>query len=86
MNALTAGTVMERTHTPLSVWFWGACLANRISMEHPMIFVVAILSAFGLGSVAAAFGAPAPYAMTLALGATIGFLMGAASARTWWRA
>lgn len=24
--ALTAGTVMERTHTPLSVWFWGAYL------------------------------------------------------------
>lgn len=25
-NALTAGTVMERTHTPLSVWFWAAYL------------------------------------------------------------
>jgi len=24
--ALTAGTVMERTHTPLNVWFWGAYL------------------------------------------------------------
>ena len=24
---LTAGTVMERTHTPLTVWFWGAYLA-----------------------------------------------------------
>lgn len=24
--ALTAGTVMERTHTPLSTWFWGAYL------------------------------------------------------------
>lgn len=24
--ALTAGTVMERTHTPLSIWFWGAYL------------------------------------------------------------
>lgn len=23
---LTAGTIMERTHTPLSVWFWGAYL------------------------------------------------------------
>ena len=22
-TSLTAGTVMERTHTPLSVWFWG---------------------------------------------------------------
>ena len=25
-NRLTAGTVMEKTHTPLSVWFWGAYL------------------------------------------------------------
>lgn len=25
-TALTAGTVMERTHTPLSVWFWAAYL------------------------------------------------------------
>jgi hypothetical protein len=25
-TALTAGTVMERTHTPLNVWFWGAYL------------------------------------------------------------
>lgn len=25
-NALTANTVMERTHTPLSVWFWAAYL------------------------------------------------------------
>src|SRR6185437_14600508 len=24
--ALTAGTVMERTHTPLSTWFWAAYL------------------------------------------------------------
>jgi Transposase zinc-ribbon domain len=23
-NALTAGTVMERTRTPLSIWFWAA--------------------------------------------------------------
>ena len=25
-TSLTAGTVMERTHTPLSVWFWAAYL------------------------------------------------------------
>ena len=25
-TALTAGTVMERTHTPLSTWFWAAYL------------------------------------------------------------
>jgi hypothetical protein len=44
-TALTAGTVMERTHTPLSVWFWAAFLAmdtlgvNRISM---VITVIAL--------------------------------------------
>ena len=27
-NALTAGTVMERTRTPLSVWFWAAYLVS----------------------------------------------------------
>jgi len=26
--ALTAGTVMERTHTPLSTWFWAAFLIS----------------------------------------------------------
>lgn len=26
-TSLTVGTVMERTHTPLSIWFWGAYLA-----------------------------------------------------------
>lgn len=29
--ALTAGTVMERTHTPLSVWFWGAYLVASLT-------------------------------------------------------
>ena len=29
-NALTAGTVMERTRTPLSVWFWAAYLVSAI--------------------------------------------------------
>ena len=28
-TSLTAGTVMERTHTPLSVWFWAAYLVTR---------------------------------------------------------
>lgn len=28
---LTAGTVMERTHTPLSVWFWGAYLVASLT-------------------------------------------------------
>jgi transposase-like protein len=29
--ALTAGTIMERTHTPLSTWFWGAYLVSSIT-------------------------------------------------------
>ena len=29
--ALTAGTVMERTHTPLSTWFWGAYLVSSMT-------------------------------------------------------
>lgn len=28
---LTAGTVMEKTHTPLSVWFWGAYLVSSLT-------------------------------------------------------
>ena len=27
-TSLTAGTVMQSTHTPLSVWFWGAYLVT----------------------------------------------------------
>jgi hypothetical protein len=30
-TALTAGTVMERTHTPLSVWFWAAFLISSLT-------------------------------------------------------
>lgn len=29
--ALTAGTVMERTHTPLSTWFWAAYLVSSLT-------------------------------------------------------
>lgn len=29
--ALTAGTVMHRTHTPLATWFWGAYLVSSIT-------------------------------------------------------
>src|SRR5688572_16198054 len=29
--ALTAGTVMERTHTPLSTWFWSAYLVASLT-------------------------------------------------------
>lgn len=30
-TALTAGTVMERTHTPLSTWFWAAFLVASLT-------------------------------------------------------
>jgi transposase-like protein len=30
-TSLTADTVMERTHTPLSVWFWGAYLVTSLT-------------------------------------------------------
>lgn len=30
-TGLTAGTVMERTHTPLSTWFWGAYLVSTLT-------------------------------------------------------
>src|SRR5690348_4199457 len=30
-TSLTAETVMERTHTPLSVWFWGAYLVTSMT-------------------------------------------------------
>ena len=30
-TALTAGTVMERTRTPLSAWFWGAYLVSSLT-------------------------------------------------------
>src|SRR5580692_2561849 len=36
-NALTAGTVMERTRTPLSIWFWAAYL---VSSHRPGISAV----------------------------------------------
>jgi hypothetical protein len=30
-TSLTAGTVMERTHTPLSTWFWGTYLVSTLT-------------------------------------------------------
>ena len=30
-NSLTAGTVMERTHTPLTIWFWAAYLVSSMT-------------------------------------------------------
>jgi hypothetical protein len=29
-TSLTVGTVMERTHTPLTTWFWGAYLISSM--------------------------------------------------------
>src|SRR6202048_3341688 len=33
-NALTAGTVMERTRTPLSIWFWAATSFEPYARHH----------------------------------------------------
>lgn len=30
-TSLTVGTVMQRTHTPLTVWFWGAYLVSTVT-------------------------------------------------------
>ena len=35
-TSLTAGTVMERTHTPLSVWFWAAYLVTSNSISRSL--------------------------------------------------
>ena len=51
-NALTAGTVMERTHTPLSVWFWGAYLASSLT---PGLSAVQFQRQLGLGRYETAF-------------------------------
>jgi ISXO2 transposase-like protein/transposase-like zinc ribbon protein len=51
-NALTAGTVMERTHTPLSVWFWGAYLASSLT---PGLSAVQFQRQLGIGRYETAF-------------------------------
>ncbi len=51
-NALTAGTVMERTHTPLSVWFWGAYLAASMT---PGLSAVQFQRQLGIGRYETAF-------------------------------
>jgi transposase-like protein len=43
--SLTAGTVMERTHTPLTTWFWGAYL---ISVSTPGISALQFQRQLGL--------------------------------------
>ena len=49
---LTAGTVMERTHTPLSVWFWGAYL---LSSQTPGMSAVQFQRQLGLSCYETAF-------------------------------
>ena len=51
-TSLTAGTVMERTHTPLSVWFWAAYLVTR---QTPGISAVQFQRQLGLSCYETAF-------------------------------
>jgi transposase-like protein len=51
-NALTVGTVMERTHTPLSIWFWGAYL---VSTHTPGMSAVQFQKQLGLSRYETAF-------------------------------
>jgi hypothetical protein len=43
---LTAGTVMERSHTPLSTWFWAAYLVSSLT---PGMSAVQFRSLLGIG-------------------------------------
>lgn len=49
---LTAGTIMERTHTPLSVWFWGAYL---VASQTPGMSAVQFQRQLGLSRYETAF-------------------------------
>src|SRR5436853_3585374 len=51
-NALTASTVMERTRTPLSIWFWAAYL---VSSHTPGISAVQFQRQLGLNRYETAF-------------------------------
>ncbi len=51
-TSLTAGTVMERTHTPLSVWFWGAYL---VASQTPGMSAVQFQRQLGLSCYETAF-------------------------------
>lgn len=51
-TSLTAGTVMERTHTPLSVWFWAAYL---VASQTPGISAVQFQRQLGLSRYETAF-------------------------------
>jgi len=50
--ALTAGTVMERTHMPLSTWFWAAFLVTSLT---PGISAVQLRRQLGIKSYETAF-------------------------------
>jgi transposase-like protein len=51
-TSLTAGTVMERTHTPLSTWFWAAYL---VSSQTPSLSAVQFQRRLGLSRYETAF-------------------------------
>jgi transposase-like protein len=51
-TSLTAGTVMERTHTPLSTWFWAAYL---VSSQTPGMSAVQFQRQLGLSRYETAF-------------------------------
>ena len=51
-TALTAGTVMERTHTPLSTWFWAAFLIASLT---PGMSAVQLQRQLGLSRYETAF-------------------------------
>jgi ISXO2-like transposase domain/Transposase zinc-ribbon domain len=51
-TSLTVGTVMERTHSPLTVWFWGAYL---VSTSTPGISAVQFQRQLGLSRYETAF-------------------------------
>lgn len=51
--ALTAGTVMARTHTPLTTWFWGAYLVSSMT---PGMSAVQFQRQLGLTRYETAFG------------------------------
>jgi transposase-like protein len=50
--SLTVGTVMERTHTPLSVWFWGAYL---VATQTPGMSAIQFQRQLGLSRYETAF-------------------------------
>ena len=51
-TSLTAGTVMERTHTPLSVWFWAAYL---VTTQTPGMSAIQFQRQLGLSRYETAF-------------------------------